>query len=205
MGGPGSGNWYRWDRRTTLEEVRRLDVRWLHRHGSLASPWPQTMTWHRGTQHTGTVTVQMEHGHLVVTYCYRWRGEDTWHDMRQVIPVDWTSCHYGGQRPWFVCTRCGRRVAVLCGDGELFLCRHCYRLPYASQCEPPEDRRYRKARKLRERIGVRGNMMEPVSPWNKPKGMHWRTWERLRAQEEHVQRVILADLEGGLARLRRGL
>ena len=36
MGGPGSGRWYRWQgTRTTLEEVYRLDVRWLHRHGYL--------------------------------------------------------------------------------------------------------------------------------------------------------------------------
>ena len=30
MGGPGSGTWYRWKRtKTTLDEVHRLDVRWL--------------------------------------------------------------------------------------------------------------------------------------------------------------------------------
>jgi len=38
MGGPGSGRWYRWQgTRTTLDEVRRLTVRWLHRHGYLDS------------------------------------------------------------------------------------------------------------------------------------------------------------------------
>lgn len=25
MGGKGSGNWYRWDKKTTIEEVRRID------------------------------------------------------------------------------------------------------------------------------------------------------------------------------------
>ena len=35
MGGPGSGMWYRWDTRTTLDQVHQLDVRWLHRHGYL--------------------------------------------------------------------------------------------------------------------------------------------------------------------------
>ena len=36
MSGPGSGMWYRWDRRTTVDEVKRLDVRWLHRQGYLS-------------------------------------------------------------------------------------------------------------------------------------------------------------------------
>ena len=47
--------------------------------------------------------------------------------------------------------------------------------------------------------------MESIWPWHKPKGMHWRTWERLRAQEEQAHRLVLVDLEGALARLRRVL
>ena len=27
MGGPGSGGWYRWDKRTTTEEIKRIDIR----------------------------------------------------------------------------------------------------------------------------------------------------------------------------------
>jgi hypothetical protein len=47
MGGPGSGRWYRWQgTRTTLEEVYRLDVRWLQRHGYLDGR-PHWVTWSR--------------------------------------------------------------------------------------------------------------------------------------------------------------
>lgn len=57
------------------------------------------------------------------------------------VYLDWTACHLGGQRPWFLCpTRgCGRRIANLYG-GAIFACRHCYRLAYPSQRETPDDR-----------------------------------------------------------------
>jgi hypothetical protein len=34
--------------------------------------------------------------------------------------------------------------------------------------------------------------------WNKPKGMHWRTWERLREREECVQWQIFWDIKAFL-------
>ena len=203
MGGPGSGNWYRWDKRTTLDEVKRLDVRWLHRHGYL-DRWPRLVTWRCGEQPAGSISVSLQPEGVVLEYRCRVGGGD-WESVRQVVTLDWTPCHYGGERPWFRCAGCRQRVAVLCGEGKWFLCRHCYELPYGSQQETAEDRHYRKVRKIRDRLGASHNLTEPVWPWNKPKGMHWRTWERLRAQEEQAHRVVLADLGAALARLRRGL
>ena len=96
---------------------------------------------------------------------------------------------------------------MLCGAGKWFLCRHCYELPYGSQQETAAERHSRKARKIRDRLGASHNLLESLWPWNKPKGMHWRTWERLRTQEAQAHRLVWADadLEGALARLRRGL
>ena len=95
MGGPGSGNWYRWSKRTTLDDVKPLDVRRLHRQGAL-QPWVRaTVTWHRGEHETGAVRVAMVNGHLVVEYRARWRGHEDWEDVRQVIALDWTPCHSG--------------------------------------------------------------------------------------------------------------
>ena len=39
----------------------------------------------------------------------------------------------------------------------------------------------RKARKVRQCLGASHNLMEPV--WEKPKGMHWNTLERLVKEE----------------------
>lgn len=27
--------------------------------------------------------------------------------------IEWTPCHLGGERPWFLCPSCGRRMAKL--------------------------------------------------------------------------------------------
>ncbi len=89
-----------------------------------------------------------------------------------------------GQRPWFICpgAGCGRRIAVLCRPGKYFLCRHCYDLRYESQREDKTYRALRRAQKVRQCLGGSANMTEPFP--EKPKGMHWRTYERLW-QEHH--------------------
>ena len=157
MGGPGSGRWYRWQgTRTTLDEVYRLDVRWLHRHGYLDGR-PHWVTWSRGEQQAGSLLLALQPEGVVLTYRYRVGGGD-WESVRQVVTLDWTPCHYGGERPWFRCAGCRRRVAVLCGEGKWFLCRHCYELPYGSQQETAQDRHYRKVRKIRDRLGASHNL-----------------------------------------------
>jgi hypothetical protein len=45
-----------------------------------------------------------------------------------------------------------KRVAVLYGVGELFLCRTCYLLPYASLGEDSLDRLRREADKISDRL-----------------------------------------------------
>jgi hypothetical protein len=72
---------------------------------------------------------------------------------------------------------CGRRVIKLYGAGRLFACHHCYQLAYVSQQEPARRRGLRKSQKIRMRLGGSGNMLEDFPA--KPKGMHWRTYERL--------------------------
>ena len=38
MGGVGSGNWCRWDVKTTTEEVSRIDIRYLGKQGLVHVP-----------------------------------------------------------------------------------------------------------------------------------------------------------------------
>ncbi|SRR6266581_1688587 len=176
MGGAGSGTWYRWNKRTTLEQVRWVDVRSLH---------------HQGAQ---------EGRQAVLEYGYR-QHSGAWGQVQQTVALDWAPCHYGGSRPWFLCPGCGRRVALLYSHGKWFRCRHCCQLPYSSQCETALDRAYRKARKIRTRLGVSGNLNTPIHTWHKPKGMHWRTFERLCGQEREAHTVVLEHLALGLERL----
>jgi hypothetical protein len=60
-------------------------------------------------------------------------------------------------------------------------CRVCCNGRYASEVENPIKRLYRKARKLRRRLGqTDGNMFLPFP--GKPLGMHWSTYLRLRRE-----------------------
>lgn len=103
----------------------------------------------------------------------------------QRISITWTDCRFGGRRAWFRCTgysaaRCGRRVAKLYSDGGLFACRHCHGLAYASQQLCTRDRLISSARKIRMQLGGGPSLFDPFP--DKPRGMHWRTYERLRAR-----------------------
>ena len=53
--------------------------------------------------------------------------------IREPIPLTSTNCHGGGRRRWFLCPGCGSRRAILYLGQELFRCRSCHGLAYASQ------------------------------------------------------------------------
>ena len=203
MGGAGSGTWHRGNTRTTLDDVTQLDIRWLQRQGYVPHGARDGLAWSEEAPTTRAGGITMVDGRLVLNYPYWVWGGVAWKPVQQEIAMAWMSCHYGCQRPWFVCPQCARRLAVLYLQGTRFACRHCVKLPYGSHYETAEDRRYRKVRKIRKRFGASGNLLESLWPWDKPKGMHWRIWERLRVQEAAVHAAITAGLAVGLARLVR--
>lgn len=59
--------------------------------------------------------------------------------------------------------------------GAIFACRHCHNMAYSSQNEAPHYRMLHKAQKLHQKLGGSG-ATDDFLP--KPKGMHWRTFER---------------------------
>ncbi len=181
MGGYGSGN--RWDSKTTTESQHWLDIRWLKKQGYLRPGNVGSLSWSRRGEQTGFINYRMETDRMILNYRYRLNGGE-WEDVEQAISFDRTPCNYGGQRTWFLCSRCWQRVAVLYGAGKYFLCRHCYNLTYASQQESRADRLMQKARKIRERLGASNNLMEPIL--FKPKNMHQKTFDRLRIEEDHA-------------------
>lgn len=52
--------------------------------------------------------------------------------LNQEIGITYTPCNFGGQRFWFVCPQCERRVGVLYKGpiSETILCRKCHGLSY---------------------------------------------------------------------------
>jgi hypothetical protein len=183
LGGVGSGSWYRFNKKTTVEECRSLNIRRLHREGLLEPGRLFSWSWSRGGREVASIGALVE-GHdgpeRVVLMLRRRSGPSAeWEDAREPVELDWTPCNFGGERPWFICpgAGCGRRVAILYGPGKYFLCWHCYDLRYESQHEDKTHRALRRAQKIRKWLGGSANMTEPFP--ERPKGMHWRTYNRL--------------------------
>jgi hypothetical protein len=111
--------------------------------------------------------------------------------LKQSLSLEWTRCNYGGSRVWFVCPTCRRRVAILYG-AFAFACRLCRRLAYDSEQDSGWNRSLRRARTTRMRLGGSANLAEPLP--GKPKGMHWRTYRRLRLQAAAHEEVFLGAM-----------
>ncbi|MGA2939202.1 MAG: hypothetical protein ABSF52_19185 [Syntrophobacteraceae bacterium] len=186
MGGIGSGMWSRRDKKTTIEECRRLEVLILHRKNALNFGCSGTITWKRNDRPWGEIRIEVETTSLDLVYHYTGYGGSQ--DVKERVPLAWTSCNYGGERPWFLCPGCGRRVGVLFLGGSYFPCRHCYHLSYSSQNKNTVlDKVCRRRDKLCERLGEKW--------WRKPKGMHQKTFDRLRRRLSYaeMQAYVLLD------------
>ena len=120
-----------------------IDVRRWHREGLLRAGQLFSSSSMRGGEPARSIRVRTERDAVILTYRSGSWGASESKSIEQRVPIAWTACHLGGQRPWFVCPvycngrYCGRRAAVLYGAGELFACRRCYGLAYASQQETP--------------------------------------------------------------------
>jgi hypothetical protein len=207
VGGAGSGDWDRFDKKTTVEECHSIHVRHLHRDGLLKPGGWFSLRWSRAGKESGSIrgVVDTSRPPDSVTLLYRHRsglgGE--WEDARETVPLEWTPCNFGGERPWVICpgADCGRRVVLLYGPGRYFLCRHCYELRYESQREDKMHRALRRAHKIKKRLGGSANMMEPFP--EKPKGMHLKTYMRMFWEHHEEEMEHLAGMREQLNKLEK--
>jgi hypothetical protein len=193
MGGMNSGTWYRWDARDTTESQKRIDIRYMKKNGFLRSGCSGSLTWTCGSEEAGNINFRVIDGFLKLSYLIRMYGSD-WEPVEESVKIAWTPCNYGGHRPWFLCPiiGCGRRVAVLYGAGRYFACRHCYDLAYQSQREQPYERAMRKSHNIIKRMG--GDPDDDFWP-DKPRHMHWKTYNRLIDQAEYYSDLSWGALE----------
>lgn len=191
MGGVGSGRRPGFGMNRKTGDLRSLDVRWLKREGALKTGRTLQVTWKRQKLTRGSILVTAEVDRLILSYRCR-NLEREWHQRCYPVLLDTTPCHIGGERTWFLCPalRCGKRVAILYGD-TFFACRQCQSLTYESQHVIAPDRAALRANRIRERLDWPGGILEG-SDWDKPKGMHWRTYERLSAKHDNFANIALA-------------
>lgn len=196
MGGYGSGNWHRYNSKTTTESQHMIDIRWMKKHGKLVSGATGLLSWARRGKESGSARYRLKSDRLILEYQSNQNGGE-WENIEDQIFFEWTPCNYGRRRQWFLCPDCSKRVAVIYG-GKYFRCRHCHNLTYSSQQESKPDRLMRKTRKIRTRLGASNDLTKPIL--FKPKNMHQKTFDRLRreADDANVQSLIFVGRQFGL-------
>ena len=137
MGGLGSGNWYRYDKKTTVEESLTLAMRDLR--GRLYPRSAGTLTWSRAEKVTASIGffVTWDADEPTLTLHYRWQDSE---DIQVPFRLQTTPTQFGGERWWFTCplivggVACNRRVSkvYLPPGAQYFGCRRCHGLTYQS-------------------------------------------------------------------------
>jgi hypothetical protein len=151
------------------------------------------LAWSIGGEPSGDIRFRMHENGMELIYKYRARGAGEWQHVNETIPFFYSQQHFGGQRRWFVCLSCRGNCSILYG-GKHYRCRKCWNLAYQSQHEVPHQRALSQAQKFRQRLGGSPCMDDPFP--GKPKGMHWRTYDRLsrrgEALDEQAERAGMA-------------
>lgn len=184
MGGIGSGRGYQGGKDTT-REYHSLDVRKLQRGGLLASDRSFGWNWYSNGEKVASIQIHTQPDSVILDYRHR-KGNEELKVQYYPVMLDWAECNYGGKRAWFLCPviGCGRRVAMLyLGRSGVFACRHCYKLVYECQRETAADRYVRKADRVRDKLWQKHGTLNPIGV--KPKGMHWKTYQRLTTQHNN--------------------
>jgi hypothetical protein len=166
----------------STDNMHRLDIRKIARAGLLIPGNNSGWSWASGGRRTANISIIAGEGHVTLDYRSR-NSVDTWLAMNYRVAVTWTPCNFGGERPWWVCPSCAKRVGVLWG-GQKYLCRHCHQINYESTRTTESNKPFDRAGKIRKRLGWVPGIAH--GPGDKPKGMHWTTLEReLNKHNQH--------------------
>lgn len=172
--------------RPKVEHCRSLDVRNLARKGVLSRSAIAYVDW-AWTNAAGDVTASL--GMVGRPESLELNYSVGGGPCSQVIRLERTACHLGGERVWFLCPRCDQRCALLYLRRSRFACRGCQGLGYTTQAIDDVQRTWRKQAKLEHRLGP---------DWEKPKGMHWTTYDSIvdaiNACEDQRSVSLLATL-----------
>jgi hypothetical protein len=128
VGGVGSGSWYRFNKKSTTNECQSIDVRYLHCNGLLKPGHYFSLRWSRAGRQTGSIGGVVYRDQVTLLFRHRRGPGGEWEDVKETVPLDWTACNFGGERPWFICpgADCGRRVAILYGRQKRRRRRWCW-------------------------------------------------------------------------------
>ena len=194
MGGPGSGTWYRWQKKTVVEDCLTLDVNKLARDGGISRDRCISATYGWTSAEGGPPLASLDYDVIpassgpVLRLRYTLASPEGRRPVWVPVRLEEMSCHFGGSRWWFACPLCGRRAGKLykSPENDRFACRECLGVYYLCQRENAMWRTLRRAQKMRRDLGGDGS---PDFPYPRPKGMHRFTFER------RLREVLKADRE----------
>jgi hypothetical protein len=199
---------HNWKGGGTIEGTRSLDVMRVARAGFLASAGLANWHWTYGDGTQATIGIEGGRDRIILRYRYKSYAQE-WDAVEQRVPICWTPCRFGGERPWFVCdvnangVYCGRKVVKLYGGGRLFACRHCYRLGYAVQRIGPLNQAHHNLARLHGKLGAHYERPDLPAP-PKPKWMRWKTYnliaQRIEEGQERLDEAFMVGAQRLLAR-----
>ena len=145
MGGFGSGNWYRFEKKSTVEDSLTLGIREFRERLYPDSSGTFTWTWASGNKSSIGYRIT---GDDEPTITLNYRRQDS-EDVEIPIRLQTTPTNFGGERWWFICPLivngvvCNRRVGKLYlpPGARYFGCRKCHDLTYRSSQEAHQAER----------------------------------------------------------------
>lgn len=178
------GNWNSGGGRGALRQNQcwDLDIAVLKRLDMLRPGFQRNLVWSRNGEEVARTMVECQDDHLILAYKSRSRGS-VWQDIRDRIPLTFTKPNFGGCRAWFVCPTCNQRKRVLWGR-TYYRCAKCYGMTHNSQYEDRASRLLDRALRIKTKLGGDASCFYPFP--EKPKGMHWRTYQAKRAEYERL-------------------
>ena len=188
MGGLGSGRQSSYSGKPETSDSMPLDIRKITRKGLLVPGNSFSWQWLVCKREVASIGIRVTLRGVVLSY----RRKSTGEEVEQQVQTQTSPCQLGGQRHWFTCPRCSKRVAVIYAPGRHFACRQCGGLGYATQKEGVGDRASSRADKLRKRLGWEAGILNGAG--GKPKGMHWKTFQRLKSHHDALAQVSLHDI-----------
>ena len=188
MGGSGSGRPGGYGRKRNTSSSMPLDIRKIAHKALLMQGSSFSWQWLVNDHQVAGISIQVDLQSMALSY----RIQSTGEMVEQRVQTQTSLCHLGGQRHWFTCPQCSKRVAVLYAPGRYFACRQCGGLGYATQKEGVGDRAMTKADRLRKRLGWPAGIAH--GDGGKPKGMHWETFWQLKSHHDALVQVSLYDI-----------
>lgn len=107
--------------------------------------------------------------------------------------LEWSSCHFGGHRPYFQCPRCRRRCCILYRyqtegkSGDSYGCQKCLGMVHPVENEGKLERAMRRSNKVLKRQRYDTTRLK-----GKPLWMRWPTWKRL---SDEVKAAVIVRME----------